>query len=120
MTDWQRVRNFTRAEFGFHGDIEPDPNMVRILDDAREIAGVPFVITSGIRSPERNAEVGGVETSSHLTGKAVDIRAPSSRHRFLIVQALIECGANRIGVGNGFIHFDTDRGKPADVMWTYD
>ena len=34
----------------------------------------PVIITSGYRSPELNRKVGGVATSNHLTGCAVDIR----------------------------------------------
>ena len=34
----------------------------------------PIVINSGFRSPEVNKAVGGVPTSNHLTGCAVDIR----------------------------------------------
>ncbi len=34
----------------------------------------PIVINSGFRSPEVNKVVGGVSTSNHLTGCAVDIR----------------------------------------------
>jgi hypothetical protein len=35
---------------------------------------VPIIINSGYRSPEVNKLVGGVATSNHLTGCAVDIR----------------------------------------------
>ena len=34
----------------------------------------PIVINSGYRSPQLNRKVGGVSTSNHLTGCAVDIR----------------------------------------------
>ena len=34
----------------------------------------PIIINSGYRSPEVNKAVGGVTTSNHLTGCAVDIR----------------------------------------------
>jgi len=34
----------------------------------------PIIINSGFRSPEVNKAVGGVPTSNHLTGCAVDIR----------------------------------------------
>ncbi len=34
----------------------------------------PIIINSGFRSPEVNRAVGGVSTSNHLTGCAVDIR----------------------------------------------
>ena len=37
-------------------------------------AGEPIIITSGYRSAELNRKVGGVATSNHLTGCAVDIR----------------------------------------------
>ena len=36
--------------------------------------GVPIIINSGYRSPQLNKRIGGVPTSNHLTGCAVDIR----------------------------------------------
>ena|SRR5690554_4314680 len=120
MIDWREVRHFRRAEFGHSGDVEPCPELVRILDEAREAVGRPFVINSGIRTPERNRAVGGSETSSHLTGHAVDIRCPDVRFRFLALRALIDAGAERIGIGRTFIHVDTDPGKSQEVIWLYD
>jgi len=43
----------------------PDPSKGR---------GVPIIINSGYRSPQLNKRIGGVPTSNHLTGCAVDIR----------------------------------------------
>ena len=36
--------------------------------------GAPIIINSGYRSPQLNRKIGGVATSNHLTGCAVDIR----------------------------------------------
>ena len=117
--DWRTVEHFDRKEFGFAGDVEPDERLVRRLDDARAVAGIPFFINSGIRSEEDNERVGGADDSAHLTGHAVDIRVSTSRQRQLILSALIAVGFRRIGIGQSFIHVDTDRTKPQDVCWLY-
>ena len=52
-------------------------NMKRIcgwLEVLRDKYGQPIIINSGYRSPQLNKKVGGVSTSNHLTGCAVDIR----------------------------------------------
>ena len=54
--------------FGENFISRPDPGGAR--PDPEE----PIVITSGYRSAELNRKVGGVATSNHLTGCAVDIR----------------------------------------------
>ena len=52
--------------FGENFISRPDPGIA----DPEE----PIIITSGYRSAELNRKVGGVATSNHLTGCAVDIR----------------------------------------------
>jgi zinc D-Ala-D-Ala carboxypeptidase len=102
-----------------------DSNFLAMLDDARGIAGIPFTITSGVRTPSWNARVGGVQPSlkskgsSHLFGYAADIAAPTSREKYLIVDSLLKSGFNRIGIGESFIHVDNDPDKDEDVIWTY-
>ena len=44
------------------------------LQILRSRAGRPILINSGYRSPQLNKKIGGVPTSNHLTGCAVDIR----------------------------------------------
>lgn len=89
------------------------------LDAARKAAGIPFIINSAYRCREHNREVGGSDTSSHLSGWAFDIHAESSYEKFNIVKGLMAAGFNRIGVGTNFVHADADPDKPPFVMWTY-
>lgn len=95
------------------------PELVEMLDKAREIAGVPFVIGSGLRTQEHNKEVGGVENSAHLTGEATDIKCPNSVNRLKMLKAFIQVGFNRIGIGKDFIHVDISKTLPNEVCWTY-
>lgn len=95
------------------------PDFREKLNKAREIAGIPFVLNSAFRCAAHNAEVGGSETSSHLAGVAVDIKAEDSRTRYLILKGLFAVGLHRIGIGKTFIHVDDDLTKPAGVVWLY-
>jgi zinc D-Ala-D-Ala carboxypeptidase len=92
------------------------------LDLARTIASVPFKINSGFRTAAKNKAEGGKADSAHLTGWGADIDLPNSggsRLRFVIVDALIRAGFNRIGIANGFIHVDADPTKDKNVIWLY-
>ncbi len=89
------------------------------LDNAREIAMIPFIITSGYRTPDHNVAVKGKQSSSHLKGYAADISCIGSRSRKLIINALIDAGFDRMGIGSNFIHVDSDPEKDSDVMWLY-
>lgn len=89
------------------------------LDEAREMAGIPFHINSAYRTKEHNAKIGGSPNSSHLKGLAVDISATDSRTRYTILDALLSVGFNRIGIADTFIHVDLDKDKSQNVIWTY-
>lgn len=97
-----------------------DTKLVEMLDKAREIAGVPFKINSGYRTPEQNKKVGGVKNSSHLTSLAVDIACTTDSARHKIFNALQKVGFNRIGIAKTFIHCDIDTSKSPNVIWLYD
>ena len=88
------------------------------LDTAREIAGIPFYINSGYRTPEYNQLIGGSENSSHMNFCACDIHCANGQDRLKIVHALIKAGFRRIGIADTFIHCDTDKHKPHSI-WTY-
>ena len=89
-----------------------------VLDEAREFAGIPFVINSAYRSPNHPLSVKN-PSSSHIKGLAVDIKATDNATRFKIVEALISVGFTRIGIGDTFIHVDLDFDKRQNIIWTY-
>ena len=100
------------------------PDFLELLDEARDYAGIPFVITSGFRTVEYNRELieqgySASRNSTHLIGLAADIRIQNSSERWIILDALLEVGITRIGIGNGFIHCDCDPMKENHVIWTY-
>ena len=95
-----------------------DVNFLCKLDEARECAGIPFIINSAYRSPEHPLSISN-PTSSHIKGLAVDISAKDSRQRFLILESLMHAGFTRIGIAGTFIHVDLDIDKSQNVIWTY-
>lgn len=94
------------------------------LDKARHIAQTPFIITSGLRTPEKNQSVvGSVPDSAHLSGLAVDLRVENSHEVWQIIAALQTVGINRIGIyidsenKPTHIHCDVDPEKVAQVIF---
>ena len=107
MIDWRKYRHFSEADFP-PARGEPDDKLLEMLDEAREEAGVPFVITSGVRPGDSGA---------HGRGLAADIAAEHSRPRFKILRALILVGFNRIGVYDRHLHADCDESLDSQVCW---
>jgi len=95
------------------------PELIDKLDIARDIANIPFKINSGYRCNKHNISIGGSITSSHTKGLAVDISTNSGKSKFIIVNALLKAGFNRIGISNSFIHTDIDEDKIQNVIWNY-
>ena len=70
------IQHFSASEFHFPDQM--DGEFLMYLDAVRERAGLPFHLTSDGRSPQHNAEVGGVATSLHIfdpSNQAVKARA---------------------------------------------
>jgi len=93
--------------------------LINKLQSARYEAGIPFVITSGSRCPAHNKREGGLASSAHITGLAVDIAAPDGLTRYKILNSLMSVGFKRIGIAKSFIHVDIDRTKPSPTIWIY-
>ncbi len=115
------AKYFTLDEFNCKccGRNKIDEGLVMMLDEAREEAGVAFIITSGYRCRKHNRRVGGVAGSSHVKGLAADIRVTSGKGRFKIVTGLLLVGFNRIGIGKRFIHADVDTDRPNPIIYLY-
>lgn len=109
-----------------------DPELCAMLDRARGLAGVPFIITSGLRSPDQNASLrGAVSDSAHLTGLAVDMSTNGDDHILsLMLRGLILVGFSRVGLYFApdpahpskliphHIHVDIDPSKPPQMTWS--
>ena len=68
-------------------------------------------ITSGYRSPEHNAKIGGVKNSQHITGKAADIKVQgmTPKQVYDVIEALIAKGALQeggLGLYSTWVHYD--------------
>lgn len=107
-----------------------DKELCAMLDMARGIAGVPFVITCGLRTADQNSVLkGAVADSSHLTGQAVDLAVSDDHGYFCMLKGLYAAGFRRFGHyftaeqkdPNNFIpkhlHVDIDQTKQEDCAW---
>src|ERR1051326_5720735 len=101
-----------------------DQEFVAKLDQARNIAGFPFIIASGFRTPEKNQSIiGAVPDSSHLKGLAVDLGVENDHEVYLIIWSGTQVGITRFGIyinSDGVpthVHLDVDPDKVPAVVW---
>ncbi len=85
--------------------------MWSFLDTARGISDIPYVLTSGLRTPAENTAVGGAPNSAHLYGLAADIACSDNVSRYKIIKGLQETGLCFIEIAAEHIH--------ADILDTY-
>ena len=115
------MRYFKNSEFNCKckkcdNEHHMDMETLEMLETACAFAGIPLKINSAWRCEEHNKKVGGSKTSSHLIGKALDIRTKTPRERFWVVYGLIHAGFTRILIYKTFVHADTDIEKPREIM----
>ena len=119
--NWNKVQYFKPDEFCCKcgcGLCNPHPQLVAVLDAVRKDYGAPIHITSGCRCNAHNEKVGGVPSSAHTKGFAVDIRCDSSADRASLLPVL-QRYFDRIGIAKTFIHVDLDPDLPHGVTWVY-
>lgn len=95
------------------------PDFLDRINKAREIAGIPFKVNSWNRCHNHNnSTLGSAKNSPHLRGIAVDIVTPNDTYRFVIVDALLKAGFNRILIypKRYFIHVDADETQEQYIL----
>lgn len=115
-TFWDHIRYWSREEFrcqcggkycnGFPA--EPDQTLVELVDDIRHDLGAPGHRSSGLRCEIHNRNEGGVATSRHRTGKALDFMIEGKSAWEVYQRALSDprTGYTYI-IGNGpYVHVD--------------
>lgn len=63
--------------------------LIDVLDGVREKWGSAIIVSSGYRCPELNEKAGGVKTSGHLTGYAVDL-VPANNQKMKLFEFMKE------------------------------
>lgn len=103
---WSPDKNFAKME----------PEFMLKLQKLRSTVGVVFTVSSGYRTAEFNARIGGAKESLHLTGQAADIEHigwdGATKLKFL--GTAIAMGFS-IGVYRKHFHVDTRTG--VKVLW---
>ncbi len=108
------MRHFTEDEFKCPdcGQNYMNESFLENLDDAREYAGIPFVVTSGYRCVAHNIAVGGGMNSAHMKGLAADIACANEEERWQIIMGATDAGIDIIWIGKDHVHLDGDASKP--------
>ena len=113
----QLTKNFNLSEFNKHNfalnetvlrNIQALANNLQVL---RDEVNKPIKITSGYRSPEHNAKVGGVKSSRHITGEAADfkIAGMTPKEVAAVIEKLISAGKMEeggLGTYSTWVHYD--------------
>ena len=122
-------RSFRVREFACRDGSDPlfvDSALVQLLQSIRDHFGAPVVITSGYRTAEHNAAVGGSKSSQHLLGRAADFYVEGVPVATVAAYAETLL-SGRGGIGRypkdakhparktGWVHIDTRAGKS---RWT--
>lgn len=113
---WTGARFFRREEFackcGKYCDgypAEMDQELLRAADRVREALGAACLVSSGLRCPQHNANVGGVRNSRHLTGKAMDFCAAGKTAQQVLAAVLAQPEVRyAYAIDNRYVHMDVE------------
>lgn len=81
-----------------------NPALMLFLDDLLQL-NYHFTITSACRTPEQNKAAGGVPTSQHLKGEAIDFKPYGSTTYYQLLSYIIDNVAyDQLITYDGFMH----------------
>lgn len=108
--------HFSTSEMQCHdcGKCVLDPGLLPALEALRSLGPEPILIDDAYRCPEHNAQVGGVNDSTHMEGKAADLRIEGLTLQQMYDRAKSVPAFLNGGIGvydGGFIHVDVREGK---------
>lgn len=95
------------------------PLLLKFINRVRKRLGRPLIAKSGCRCIPWNLHEGGTDTSDHLTGEGIDLKAIHSHTRYVILDEAFEEGIRRIGLAKTFIHTGINKDNPQEVFWIY-
>lgn len=121
LAKWGDYPHFSAHEFDdrTNGENRMRHDFMVALEKVRVMYDKPMVITSGYRSPSHPIEAAKEKPGEHSEGMACDVKCDTSRDRFLLVNAALECGIRRIGIAADFIHLGLSMDRDQFVMWLY-
>ena len=114
-TYWDTIKYFKRSDpyigcpcgkcGGF--PVEPKEKLMRLADRVREAAGKPMIPNSTVRCDEHNRAVGGVDTSRHKLGQAMDFHIPGmSAAQILAIVKADRGAAYCYAIDSSNVHMD--------------
>lgn len=90
-----------------------------MMVNVRSLLDKPVIVSSGYRSPEVNAKVGGSNNSAHTLGYAVDFTCPGYGSPLQIAQAIAKSGIKfdqLIHEYNSWVHISFDPRKRGQLL----
>ena len=114
-TYWDTIKFFKRSDpyigcpcgkcGGF--PVEPKEKLMRLADRVREAAGKPMIPNSTVRCAAHNKAVGGVDTSRHKLGQAMDFHIPGmSAAQILAIVKADRGAAYCYAIDSSNVHMD--------------
>lgn len=110
--NWSKLLHFRPDEPNIRcpccGACDMNEDFMLKMDQAREIAGIPFKINSGFRCSRWNARLtkGKRSTGRHTHGEALDLDINNAEDRAAVVNACVKSGLVSFELAKSYMHVD--------------